>query len=180
MKKKKKTIQKESSRAKYIDIARQVSLYSFFVVIVISALVFFSSSFDIHSKRSAGVMHEDQIKLPEAVLDIEIAHTKEKLEMGLSNRTSIGEKEGMFFVFDVMGQYAFWMKDMRFPLDIVWISDEGRVVYLAENVEPKTYPKKIFKNEAYAKYVLEMKAGTARKYGLYLGTSVGLPSIPKK
>ncbi len=176
MKKKKKTIQKESSISKYVDIARQVSLYSFFVVIVVGALFFFSSSLDIHSKRLAGVKHENQIKLPEATLDIEIADTKERLEMGLSNRTSLGEKEGMLFVFSSMGEYSFWMKDMNFPLDIVWISDEGRVVSISSDVATSTYPKKIFKNDAYAKYVLEMNAGTARKFGLFLGTSVGLPS----
>lgn len=157
-------------------LVKRISLYGFFVLLALGIIFLLSSSFVTKEHRKAGVKHENTMKLPEITLAIEVANTKEELEMGLSGRTSIGEKEGMLFIFPKMGQYQFWMKDMLFPLDIVWISDEGRVVSITENALPESYPKKIFKNDAFAKYVLEMKAGTSRKYGLYLGTSVGLPS----
>lgn len=84
----------------------------------------------------------------------------------------------MLFVFDVPGKYGFWMKDMRFPIDMVWISQDGTVVHIEREVSPSTYfdfnPPKTFVNTPDAKYVLEMASGTSEKYGLYLGTKVGI------
>lgn len=176
MKKKKKLSQKKSLSA-YIPLAKQISLYSFFVMAIVLVFVSLSIAFDSKARRTVGVLHEKEVILPEAKLQVEIADTEKELEYGLSGRTSIASNEGMLFVMPTMGQYGFWMKDMKFPLDIVWISDEGRVVNIVENALPSSYPKKTFKNDAFAKYVLEMKAETARKSGLYLGTAIILPSI---
>ncbi len=176
MKRNKKERKGEAVAKKYIDTAQYVALYTFLGACIVGALFFISSSFSTNEIRKAGVKHEATMTLPDGNVSVEIASTKEEVEQGLSGRERIDQNEGMLFVFPSMGQYAFWMKDMKFVLDMVWISDEGRVVYIKENAIPDSYPKKTFKNEAYAKYVLEMKAGSVAKYGLFLGTSVGLPS----
>lgn len=177
MKKNKKEKRKVVPQAnKYLDTAKYISLYTALAACVIGALFFVSSSFSSNEVRKVGVKHEATMTLPDGNVSVEIASTKEEVEQGLSGRERMDQNEGMLFVFPSMGQYAFWMKDMKFPLDMVWISDEGRVTSIAENVATSTYPKKTFKNEAFAKYVLELKAGSASKYGLFLGTSVGLPS----
>jgi uncharacterized membrane protein (UPF0127 family) len=180
MKKKKnkgKLVVKKSNRLDYI---KYVSFYTFLSAFIVASLLFISSSFKDDAVRMTGVKHEATMVLPEASIDVEIVDTKEEVERGLSGRLSIGEKEGMLFVFPEMGKYSFWMKEMNFPIDIIWISDEGRVVYIKENATPDSYPKKTFMNDAFAKYVLEMKTGSASKYGLYLGTSVTLPESVKK
>lgn len=180
MKKKKNKGRKTEDKKNRFEFLKYVSFYTFLTAFVVVTLFFVANSFKKETVRLSGVKHEGAMTLPEATIAVEIVDTKEEVEKGLSGRLSMGEKEGMLFVFPVMGQYSFWMKDMNFPIDIIWISDEGRVVHIKENATPDSYPKKTFKNDAFAKYVLEMKTGSALKYGLYLGTSVTLPESLKK
>lgn len=116
------------------------------------------------------------ITLPQGKLSVEIADTPSARMQGLSGRTGLDEGEGMLFVFDQPGRYGFWMKDMTFPIDIVWISQDGYVVHMEKNVSPDTYfkqdPPQTFVNTPNALYVLELGAGEAEKHGLYLGTKV--------
>ena len=106
----------------------------------------------------------------------EVADTKDKREDGLSGRTGIADGEGMLFIFDKPGRYAFWMKDMEFSIDIIWIAEDGTIVYSEKNVSPSTYfehtPPQAFMNTAAAKYVLELPANKVDEYGMYLGTKV--------
>ena len=180
MKKKKNKYRVAEKKSSPLTFLKYASFYTFLTAFVVASLFLISASFTEKEVRTVGVKHEGVMTLPESKISVEIVDTKEEVERGLSGRLSIGEKEGMLFVFPVMGQYSFWMKDMNFPIDIVWISDEGRVVYIKENAMPDSYPKKTFMNEAFAKYVLEMKTGSASKYGLYLGTSVTLPESLRK
>jgi uncharacterized membrane protein (UPF0127 family) len=65
------------------------------------------------------------------------------------------------------------MKDMKFALDIIWINQNGIVVNIERDVSPETYKeKKTYINQADASYVLEVNAGMAEKFGLYLGSKV--------
>ena len=85
----------------------------------------------------------------------------------------MGDDEAMLFIFDAPGRYGFWMKDMNFPLDIIWINQNGIVVDIERNVTPETYnQKKTYINQSEASYVLEINAGMAAKFGLYLGSKV--------
>jgi uncharacterized membrane protein (UPF0127 family) len=106
----------------------------------------------------------------------EVAQTQGSREQGLSGRDGLSDGEGMLFIFDTPGRYAFWMKDMTFAIDIIWIAEDGTIVYSEKNVLPSTYfdhtPPQAFMNSASAKYVLEIKANASDAYGLYLGTKV--------
>src|SRR3989344_7098066 len=68
-----------------------------------------------------------------ASIKVEIADTDAKRSHGLSDRQSLSENTGMLFIFPQSGIYPFWMKDMHFPLDFIWISQK-KVVDVAENV----------------------------------------------
>ncbi len=121
------------------------------------------------------VRSEASIVAPNGVkLSLEIADTPESREQGLSDRNGIHDNDGMLFVFDEPGKYAFWMKDMYFPIDMVWVNEDGVVVHVENNVSPDTYflskPPRVFVNGPQASYVLELKAGEAEKDGMYLGT----------
>lgn len=118
---------------------------------------------------------KDDLKLvlPRGEIYVQLANTEETRELGLSYRTSIGDNEGMLFVFDKPDNYGFWMKDMNFPIDMVWFSESGQVVHTEEDLATSSYPK-VFINKPKAKYVLELNSGIARKYGLYLGSRVDL------
>lgn len=115
------------------------------------------------------------ILVGDTVVMVERASTDTARARGLSNRPSIGERAGMWFVFREKENPVFWMKDMQFPIDIVWIAD-GRVVALDENV--KVPPQQ--ENDDLHRYqsavpvdrVLEINAGNAKKWGISVGSRV--------
>lgn len=109
--------------------------------------------------------------MPKGAIDAEVATTKASRELGLSGRSKMSDTQGLLFVFEEPGKYGFWMKDMAFPLDIIWINDDGVVVSIERELTPESYPH-TFINQASAKYVLEINAGLAEKFGLYLGSKV--------
>lgn len=113
------------------------------------------------------------ILMPQGALVVEVANTHASRELGLSGRPIMRNDEGMLFVFEKPGRYGFWMKDMDFPLDMVWINQNGIVVWIERNVTPESYKeKKTYINQSEASYVLEINANMAEKFGLYLGSKV--------
>jgi uncharacterized membrane protein (UPF0127 family) len=111
------------------------------------------------------------ILMPKGAIEVEVANTKASRELGLSGRHNMRDDEGMLFVFDTPGRYGFWMKDMEFPLDIIWINENGVVVSVERDVAKDSYPK-AFMNQSDASYVLEINAGLAEKFGIYIGSKV--------
>lgn len=94
----------------------------------------------------------------------EVADTSEKRKNGLSGRASLKREEGMLFMFDSADYYGFWMRDMLFSIDVIWIGDDKRIVDITEYASPDSYPR-LFKPKAPARYVLEVPAGAARTSG---------------
>jgi uncharacterized protein len=90
---------------------------------------------------------------------LEIANSNTEREKGLGGRENLCAKCGMLFVFEKPDRYAFWMKDMRFPLDIIWLSGD-RVVFVAHNVSPDFSG--VIEPEVFADRVIEINAGAAR------------------
>jgi len=113
------------------------------------------------------------VQIRDHTIRVDIADTSESRAIGLGGRESLSKGEGMLFVFPDDGVYSFWMKDMVFAIDILWISSEGEIVDLKENISPDTYPASFMPRSA-ARYVLELPAGTVEEYGLELGDIVRL------
>jgi len=105
-----------------------------------------------------------------------VAKTEAEREKGLSGRASLPKNQAMYFVFDHPDYYAFWMKDMEFPLDIIYIHN-NTVVTIYQNLQA---PKKdattwqIIKPSEPADGVLEINAGLASQYQIQKGDSVNL------
>jgi uncharacterized membrane protein (UPF0127 family) len=104
---------------------------------------------------------------------VTIADTDPERELGLSGHKPLKDSEGMLFIFDVPGQYAFWMKDMLFPIDILWIGSDWKVVDITPNLAPETYPE-AFAPKANAQYVLEVSSGYAQAHRVTIGQSVSV------
>ncbi len=103
---------------------------------------------------------------------IEVADTVAKREKGLGDRDSLPRDHGMYFPFEVEQRWVFWMKGMRFPIDIIWIRD-GRVVDVHHDAQPPTvFPLETFSPAEPADAVLEVNAGIAREMGLEAGDEV--------
>ena len=125
------------------------------------------------------------IQAPLGNIQGELADTPAIRERGLSGRVSMNSNQGMLFVFDRPGVYGFWMKDMNFPLDMVWIDRDHKVVSINSDVATSTYPDAIFPaclppacavREGTAGnilYVLELNAGKAKDFGIVTGTVLG-------
>ena len=98
------------------------------------------------------------VQIGDTTLRIEIVDTQELQEKGLSGRTSLEKNRGMLFVFEKPGHYGFWMKDMNFAIDILWIGQDKKVVEIMKNIDPETFPK-TFYPKVQIQYVLEISAG---------------------
>lgn len=111
------------------------------------------------------------------VLRVEIASTPEETMHGLSGHALLGADEGMLFLFDGANIRPFWMKDMLFGLDILWIRD-GKVVEIAENMPAPSgskIPATYLPSET-ADMVLEINTGRSEELGIEIGTKIeGLP-----
>jgi uncharacterized membrane protein (UPF0127 family) len=94
-----------------------------------------------------------------------------KRELGLSGRSELAGSEGMIFVFEKVGKYGFWMKDMKFPIDIIWITEDFFVSGIVGNFSPEDYPK-VLGNNYLAKYVLEVPTGFAEKNNIKAGDKI--------
>lgn len=102
---------------------------------------------------------------------LDVADNEEEQALGLSFRDNMAQDRGMLFIFDQADKYCFWMKDMRFNLDIIWLDSNKDIVKVMENVEPATYPENFCPANP-AKYVIELNSGEAKKQGYQLGYKI--------
>lgn len=108
----------------------------------------------------------------------EIAGTPEKQRRGLMFRSSLGENEGMLFVFPDEQQRTFWMKDTLIPLDMIFIDSSGTIVDVKKSVQPcKADPCPTYTSKQAAQHVLEVNAGFSDKYGVEEGSVVTVPEL---
>lgn len=119
-----------------------------------------------------------QVCVKKVCVDVDIVKTNEDMALGLSGRKSLAANQGMLFIFAQAGSYGFWMKDMNFNLDIVWLDDHHRVVDMKTDFIPCT-PQDcpVYKPKVDAKYVLEVNAGYCRLQGIGLGKTLDFRNI---
>ena len=118
---------------------------------------------------------EKTVRIGNASLAVEIADTLSQQVRGLSGRASLDPDRGMLFVYDDVQVRNFWMKDMRFPLDVLWISN-GRVVGIEENIPFESGDGSVvrFKSNEPADMVLEVNSGWIAEHGVKTGEAVKL------
>ena len=108
------------------------------------------------------------------VLQAEVMVSDEDRAMGLMFRPSLPLDRGMVFVFEATDFHGIWMKNCRFPIDIVWLDEERKVVHVAESVPPcRADPCPVYSPLRRASYVVELNAGQARREKAVLGATVG-------
>ncbi len=99
---------------------------------------------------------------------IEKAATPADRAKGLGSRYTIAPDQAMLFIFETDDKHCFWMKDMQFAIDIMWLNADKQIVYIAEGVRPESFPI-TFCPETSARYVVEVAAGTASRLNIRLG-----------
>lgn len=118
----------------------------------------------------------EPLSIDGATFTAEIASTSLEQTRGLSFRPSLGANDGMLFVFATGSVQSFWMKDMNFPLDMIWISGTT-VVGFAQNVPAPAPGTPLWNLPVYVSpgdtdKVLEVNAGTVAKYNIRVGDAV--------
>ena len=114
------------------------------------------------------------LSIGEKTLNVEIADTIASRTRGLSGRGFLSEDDGMFFIFPYSAIQYFWMKGMKFPIDIIWISGD-KVVGMVVGAEPETGPDyEIFNSPEPVDKVLEINAGLTQKLGIKTGDQIQL------
>jgi hypothetical protein len=162
-------------------------IFSFIIVIIFFLVGFFLINSSSHptpspipdARGGIGVRSEDikYVKIAGQNIKVELALTPAQQEQGLSSRQGLAEglaeNTGMLFVFTNPGKYPFWMKDMNFPIDIIWLDENGNIVYIKKDARPELYPETYGPgpSDSEAKYVLEVISGFSDKNNLKVGDS---------
>ncbi len=124
------------------------------------------------------------MRIGRLAVTVELARTPAERTRGLSGRAALPEDAGMLFVFPNEQQPTFWMKDMRFPLDFVWISADKHVVAVTEQVPPPApgttdAALPLYSSTAPVLYTLEVNGGLVEKLGVHAGDPVTFtPEVP--
>jgi uncharacterized protein len=117
------------------------------------------------------------VSIGDAQFTVDVADTVQERSQGLSGRPSLAPGTGMLFVFENPGVYTFWMIEMQFPLDFVWIGADCAVVDLTEDApppQPGQSPGDLprYRPAASVQYVLEINAGEIESAGIVAGDAV--------
>lgn len=154
---------------------REVFIYIvFFVVLFIAtSVILFATIRHIRFLNSMPSMQEDikTATIKNISFSVEIADTAVKQSQGLSGHDPLTDNQGMLFIFARSGRYPFWMKGMEFPIDIIWIGEDKRIVDITKNAEPSSFPR-LYLPKTPAMYVLEINAGLGDKDGFTVGDVV--------
>lgn len=140
-------------------------LVFFFVILVLVAVFFIFSRYKNQLPKCLFV--------GDTQISIDIADTPPSQARGLSGRSSLYDIEGMLFLFSQDGKYGFWMKDMQFPIDIIWLDKDWKITEVTTSIDPSTYPT-IFYSQVPVRAVLEVSAGFSERHGVKTGDKVTL------
>jgi uncharacterized membrane protein (UPF0127 family) len=119
----------------------------------------------------AGQSKTETLHVSNRSFKLEVADSAQTAALGLGDRSSLGQDQGMLFVLSGNNSACFWMKDMSFPLDIIWFNAQKRVVHIAQSVSPDSYPHSFCPPQP-AKYVIELNAGIVKSLDIQEGQTL--------
>ena len=145
----------------------------FLVILAILVIVlFFSFSVFLDIKKDV----KDKVSVcfdGNRCISTEIAETDIEKQLGLMYREKLGKNEGMLFPYESEQIRAFWMKNMKISLDVIWLDKDKKIVYIHENVQPcKTDSCPMYSPDKKAMYVLEVNANFSKEQNIQVGDNV--------
>ena len=145
-----------------------ITIIAVFIVVCAGYLVLFSKKVsDVTIERPFVTVHDKNIY-------VTLARTPDEQRRGLSGMSALPEDEGMLFLFGEKQRIGFWMKEMNFPIDIVWISGHT-VVGIEKNIDPQIGAEeeelRIYYPPKPTDTVLEINAGKADEWGITIGNT---------
>ena len=140
------------------------------LLVVIAAVVYYQFS------MNKQMQTDNEITINDHAFFVETVSDPQAQQIGLTKYNSIKEDQGMLFIFEQPGDYGFWMKNMQFPIDILFINNDT-IVTIVSNAEPAAADAEnptIYHADAPIDKVLEITAGLAEKYELKRGDKIQL------
>jgi uncharacterized membrane protein (UPF0127 family) len=128
-------------------------------------LIFVFLFFNMRKMKSVNILVN---KIPMRVF---VAEKQREQRIGLSSFSSIKENEAMLFIFKKNKNHVFWMKDMNFPIDIVWLDSNKKIIFIKEHALPSDYPD-VYDPRMPSRYVFEFHDGFVRKNNLEIGSYI--------
>ncbi|HSU66272.1 MAG TPA: DUF192 domain-containing protein [Tepidisphaeraceae bacterium] len=117
-----------------------------------------------------------KMRIGNETFQIEVAKSDAEQEKGLMKRDSMPDDHGMIFVFKTQRVLSFWMKDTRFPLDIVFVDSGGKVVSIKQM---KAYDESNTSSDEPARYAIELNKGAAKRCGVKTGDVLEIPTAAR-
>ena len=145
-----------------MNFKREISFIAVFLFLV---MVFYMASGRVENFGDA------YVRIVGVKIKVDIVDEPAEREVGLGGRFFLARDEGMLFIFEHPGKYKFWMRGMKFPIDIIWINETMEVVYIKEDARHET-PSESFGPDQDAIYVLEVYSGFADDHDLRVGDKV--------
>ncbi|MEA3292898.1 MAG: DUF192 domain-containing protein [Patescibacteria group bacterium] len=145
---------------------KKLFLLVFFLVLILFAII--SIMLQRNNKEK-----QNQVCFKNYCFNVELAISPEERTKGLMFRKSLGDKNGMLFIFEKEARHSFWMKNTLISLDIIWIDENSKIIFINENTQPckNSFCPSVDSGKK-AKYVLEINAGIAENIGLAVGDKV--------
>jgi hypothetical protein len=138
------------------------------IVVMLSCFAYF------FTQREKG--HESRIKIGNQKVTLDVAVTEQEKMRGLSGRTALCDACGMLFVFDSAIPQTFWMKDMLFDIDVLWIN-QNTIVGLQKDISHRRQEKEVFISPKPADKVVELPAGFVDKHRVRVGQMIDFSGI---
>ena len=142
------------------------------IILLISSSYFFFTKKGEYQPEEQNA-NEQSIRIGRVDLLVDIADEPSEQTQGLSGRDKMAENKGMLFIFPQPFISAFWMKDMLFSLDMLWIDANGVIIAITKDISPDTYPQ-TFSPPSPVKYVLEVNSGWSDKNKIKVGDKITL------
>ena len=150
---------------------KKITVVIFFAVLILIAFLYFNLPAHAPSTDQLANQNQNTLSINGIEIKVEIADDPNEQSQGLSGRESLATDSGMLFIFTQPIMPGFWMKDMKFSLDLIWIDESGKIIEITKNVSPNTYPE-TFLPPSPIKYVLEVNAGWAYENKIRVGHKV--------
>ncbi|HEY4494543.1 MAG TPA: DUF192 domain-containing protein [Candidatus Paceibacterota bacterium] len=139
-----------------------------FLFFLIAGIIFLGALFIFTNLKADNDIFPKILKVKTGDIYITVLETKADREKGLSGVKSLPENEAVLFVFDEAEKYGIWMKDMHFPIDIIWLDEAYRIVHVEENISPETFPR-VFIPPQKSMYIIEANSSFVDKNEIKVG-----------
>lgn len=150
-----------------------IALFGLLLILALGITYFQKGGFSLLSGQNATA------KIKDTQFKVQVANTPKEKETGLSGKNSLPKDQGMLFLFDKTDYYSFWMKNMKFSIDIIFL-EKNKIVTIHHNVQPPKSPDEslsIYKPSAPADMVFEINGGISKEKNFQEGDTVTFTNL---